>query len=206
MIVIMDRETFDQLMLKEWQQDVLKMHQPHCDTPYFNILWDLRDKLYDFFYPLGIQKEGIHDVARVADAFAYSESADGRLSIVVAQTLPKEMTDRFAKFARKYKPDYEPKPVTPHLNIFVMFGDPRELDPERVRAEALRHGSTWEFVGYEARPFNIETLKGLHSFVHRFEEERRLARSTVPSDACKYFKYSEETKEIIQQMILEQKR
>lgn len=205
MIVVMDRETFDKLMREEWEKNTLIPYKQHCDTLYFNMLWDLRDKLYDFFYPLGISGCGIHDVSRVAADFAYAEYDDGDLSIVVAKThSPKEIAERFVAFVRKYKPDYELKPATPHIDIFVMFGYPSELNLERVRAEALRHGSTWEFVGYEARSFGIETLKGLHSLIPRFEEEHRLVRDS--KDACEYFKYSEETKEIIQRMILEQKR
>ncbi len=204
MIAIMDRETFDQLMLEEWQQDVSKRYQPHCDTPYFNMLWDLRDKLYDFFYPLGIQGTGIHDVARVAEEFAYSEYDDGDLSIVVAKThSPKEVAERFAAFVRKYKPDYELKPAIPHIDIFVMLGAPSELDPEHVRAEALRHCPRREFVGFEARSFNIEILKGLHALASRYEEERRLAYDR--KDTREYLKHVEETKEIIHRMILEQK-
>lgn len=202
MIVIMDRETFDQLMLEEWQQDVLKTHQPHCDTSYFNMLWDLRDRLYDFFYPLGISGCGIHDVARIAADFDYSEHDDGDLSIVIARTqTPKDQSERFVEFVRKHKPDYEPKPSPAFIDIFVMFGHHCELTHEKVKHEALRHRPLWEFVGYDARPFNIEVLKGLHSLVPRFEEERRLAQD----DAREYFKYAEMTKTLLEQMILEQK-
>lgn len=197
----MKLETFNQLMLAEWENKTLKPYQKHCETKYFNLLWDLRENLYDFFHPLGISTNGIHDVCHVASAFSHAEYDDGDLSIVVARTsYPFDKSESLSDLMKEINVDYQAE-ILKHVTVFVMFGYHSELTSERVAVQATRHSPDNKLHSFHAKRFDLQALKKLHSFIPRFNEERNLCKNM--SDADNYFKYKTETLSLIEKMILD---
>ena len=205
----MNKDEYEKLMHQEWRTHILEMYMKYCERPQFDQIKDLADcnKLYDFFYPLGIGTNRIHDVSFVCKEVDYAHYDDGDLSIIVAnistcfdigKELEKLLGDKDRSIYRK--------------NIFVMRGWHAELNNEVVAYHALIHMNKEEskFNGFIAKSFSHEMLSKLHSFVPRFKQEiinSKLA-DTVPFDAGgendlleTYMKHRDETTKLLVEAI-----
>jgi hypothetical protein len=198
----MQKEEFEQLMYSEWKKNTLDRYSRLLEYPYFDLVWDLRDNLYDIFYPLGISHNGIHDVARVVDEICYAFEDDGDLSIIASYTedpsFSKTTLEIFEKLGKPL-PTFKPR-----FDYFVCSGDPYDINSDSqyykdlISKYALTHKQSDNLVNYKAKRFNIDVLKFLHGLIPRFEKERELGRTSDED----YFDYRQETKEIVEIYIL----
>lgn len=204
----MNKDEYEKLMHQEWRTHTLEMYMKYCERPQFDQIKDLADcnKLYDFFYPLGIGTNRIHDVSFVCKEVDYAHYDDGDLSIVVANIHFHFEVDEKLK-------ELIDKDITIHKkNIFVMRGWHEELDTKTVSYHALTHMNEEEnkFDSYIAKSFSHEMLSKLHSFVPRFKQEiinSKLA-DTVPFGAGgendlleTYMKHRDETTKLLVEII-----
>lgn len=179
----MDKETFEKLMYEEWRDQVFKPALQHSENTRFDLLWDLRNNLYDIFHPLGISGNGIHDVARVTGDVLYAFLDDGDLSIVAAYT----------KDHDGLLPDHE------RFDFFVCRGFCTELTKEGVSVHALRHCQTRTMTRFVAKRFNDDVLNKLHEMKPQFDKERKL----VDWDNIEEYVYTrQENEQKIENMIL----
>lgn len=183
----MDKEMFEKLMYEEWRGKTLTSSLRVATDPRFDILWDLRDNLYDIFHPLGISGNGIHDVAKVAGDVLYAFLDDGELSIVAAYTA--DTRDALRKFSH-----------LAHFDFFVCYGWYNELTYESIKPHALRHAPERTLKRFVAKNFNNDVLHKLHMQLPQFSKEKQFGRG---KDLDAYFNIREENKVHIENMILE---
>jgi hypothetical protein len=203
----MDKATFEDLMYKEWKQNTLDRYSRYLKYPYFDLVWELRNNLYDIFYPLGISTNGIHDVASVVGEISYAFEDDGELSIVAAYTEDPSFSKTTLEILEKvYEKIGKPVPTfKPTFNYFVCQGDPYEINSDNkywlktISDHALLHKRSDILISYKAKHFNIDGLKFLHSLIPRFEKERELAKN---NDNNNYYNYRKETNSIVEEFIL----
>jgi hypothetical protein len=208
----MDKETFEKTMYDEWKVSHLDRGLKYCEDPHFDMLWDLRDKLYDFFYPLGITSCSMHDVLEVYSEIRYTES-DYDLSIVCVYTevsgSMKETLDKCHESLKKIQTDYVPKEREPHKDFFVMRGFYKELTHEDVEIFALQHCSELKLVKFISSPYYFDTLEKMYMFKEQFEFQKNLGKKVDGAQdfeqkskaIFEYSDYKRETERLFEQMI-----
>lgn len=212
----MNIEEYEKLMLSEWRQNVLA--KGNCESSLFDKLHTIKEKLYDFFYPLGITSNNMHAITEVCNEINYAIEDDGELSIVIAYTDRSEEEKAFhLNLLRRIKPDYELKPVTDDdlfVNIFVVHGYCGDLTEDYIKPIALQHSTNRNFVKFIAKSFSYEVLDFIYNLNDRFIKTQELghqcdqaANKTLldPSrlDAMKeYSAYQKETDKMLVDFIL----
>jgi hypothetical protein len=191
----MNKEIFEKELYEEWKKEHLNYGLNVCEDPIFDSLCDLKSKLYEFFYPLGISSCSLHDTVYVYQQIKYAVEDDGDLSIVIAKTsLPTKALSVLDKYG-----------ITPEIycnEIFVMYGHHKELDSNLVKEHALRHSYDRNFISFTAKRFNYKALEELHKLIPRFQEEEQLGKSCNPVAASSYFDHCRETEKLLIDRIL----
>lgn len=212
------KEEFEKLMLEEWRDKVLL--RVDCEDEWFDKLYAIKDRLYDFFYPLNINTIAgdTHYVSEVFSEVKYALDDDGELSVVVAYT---DMCDKDRQqqieIMRKIRPDYEPKPRTEEdlrVDVFVVNGYDWDLSEEYIKEIALRHsGDSRKFVKFVAKNFTYEVLDFICGLKNRFDAAKQLSIEESNSDLVGfdklmhsskhgYFAFVKETDKILVDFVL----
>ena len=199
----MDTVQFENLMYDEWKKQTLDRYKDMAEKPYFDLLWDLKDKLYDIFYPLGISSCGIHDVARVASEIDYTND-DGDLSIVAVYT--KDIDPRMDSFKEKLLSEFgvEFPEMEPTFSYFVCDGWATDLSGKTVKNWATYHSPDRFLVKYVAKRFDVKVLEMLHGLLPRFEKEKELSRRSLEIENAEedYYDLRHATEKMIEEYIL----
>ena len=171
-------EQYEKLMLSEWRQNVLA--KSNCESSWFDKLYEIKDKLYDFFYPLGITSNNMHAVTEVCNEINYAMEDDGELSIVIAYTDRSDKDKQSQiEIIKSFKPDYQPKPTTDDdlfVAIFVVHGFSGDLTEQYIKPIALQHSSDRAFVKFIAKSFSYKVLDFIYGLNGRFITTRELGQ------------------------------
>lgn len=196
-------EEFEKIMLSEWCKSVLA--QVDCETPEFDKLYVLKEKLYDFFYPLGISGSDMHSVSAVWRDLYYAWQDDGDLSIIVAYTdLSDADIESQTTIMKKIRPDYIRKPRTDDdwfIDVFVVNRDAYLIDEEYIKSIALR-SSNRKFVKFVAKQFTSKVFDFIYGLNNRFITANELARKTGIASTKEYYSYTKETDKMLADFIL----
>jgi hypothetical protein len=140
---MMNKETFKNELLSDWENNLFKRFEQFHDDPNFLKLNEIRSLygLYDLFYPLGIHGNSLTDTCHVFSEIMYQCEHDFNLSVVLAETC-------FTYLDRK----------SYHKDIFVMTGYYNELSIDDVAKFALTHCAERTLESFKAVRFNYNTL------------------------------------------------
>ena len=181
-------------MYDEWRKNCLEGFD--CENPYFDKLYAIKNKLYDFFYPLGISGNDIHSVSRVFKDIQYALRDDGDLSIVISYTTINDNDrDELKQICESYNLNHEPINL---IDIFVVFGHHTDLDDKYIKPIAMKHCEDRKFVKFLANRFSYEVLDYLYSLRERFEKEKELASLS----SNKYYVHAKQTETMLVDFIL----
>lgn len=170
----MDQAKFQKELFEEWNKNFFSKHSENWNCVHFNKLNDIRNanKLYDFFYPLGISSNSLTDACIVFKEIDYACEDDGDLSVICAETIDEHFTTKsIVEFCEKN--NINPKPINKKLSlkeIFVMQGHHMELDNDRVKQFALMHCRHRTFEKFEAKCFGYDQLDIIHSMVDKYKK------------------------------------
>ena len=197
----MNKEDFQNLLRKEWEDNVFNPYSNYFEDQHFLKLYELKNRLYDLFFPLGISDNSLHDVCKVYEDLYHTCEDDGEMSIVIAYTdLPQEMVDSYVELMRKFRPDYVRLPTKPYLDVFIMNGWFQDLTEEQVKKYATYHCPDRTFVSYIAKNVNWDVLDKLNSFVPRFNRLEEILDLPKTSNNL-YYDYRKETELALEEMI-----
>ena len=184
----MEKLLYEELMYKEWKTNVLDNYARLSSLPLFDKLYDFRNHLYDFFYPLGISTNRIHDVCLVTSALHHAFVDDGELSIVAAYVQEKE----------HYIPNLFLSRIPEQVVFFVCHGWYSDLTPERVYKFATTHHVSHDVNRIVAANFSEDVFDSLHSMIPDFAKEQEAGEISDES----YFDIRKSNKQKIENLIL----
>lgn len=172
----MNNETYEKLMFEEWKRTTLDSYRRLITTDTFDIVYDLRNNLYDIFYPLGISSNRITAVCAVTSELEYAY--DGELSIVISYT-KENSDDRALRLVNSLTAaglsatKIEALTKMPEaFNFFVCRGFHSELTHECVEKHACFHRYNHKLVRYVSKDFTKDTLRELHKLIPNFNAEK----------------------------------
>jgi hypothetical protein len=173
-------EGFEKELRKEWEETVLLPGKEICGDPIFQLLYDLKADLYERLFPLGFQAGTLQEILNVFPIIHHALMDDGDLSIVLVHTK---------------RPGF----FCESRNIFVMSGHPSELLEDDIQYWAAYHCHDAVVTSIIAKSFILKALGQLHAILPRFERLRELNRTNVAMD---YFRYFEETENLLEELVL----
>jgi hypothetical protein len=205
----MDKQDLEIILRKEWEDETLRRYVSFCENPMFDALYDIREKLYELFHPLGITSCSVHNVCHVFSELEYACEDDGALSIV-AVTMAWSDSEQL-RYDQIYENAKKKVGVTIEAirkspvfkDVFVMHGWPNDLTESSVAEHALRHASgSRKLVSYVAKCFTYGVLTKLRSFKDRWAREEELGKLAQTLEGKhEYYAYRCETESMLEKMI-----
>ena len=201
----MQTEDLKKELYADWERNILNNYLHLAEHPYFDKLYSIKSKLYDYFFPLGISGNSTTDLCRVLSEIDYAVKDDGDLSIVLAYT---DMSERDNKLQdhlhKKYGLNRKVRDVSIwSTDIFVMFGYHSDVTLASMAKYALEHSSTRVFKGYQIKPFDYGTLDQLCSEKQNYDKLIQLSKC---ENVGEYYQLSKDVEQSLIEKIFEQRQ